>query len=91
MDVAKNDARLTKIESTVSEATVFDSETLMEKKISRHGNEFDIQNFAIFGGPGKTTYTFSVTFRSPPPRPFSMLPAGGEGGSGRNGTEIHWR
>ncbi len=30
-------------------------------------------------GPGETTYTFSVTFRFPL-RPFSMVPAGREGG-----------
>ncbi len=40
-------------------------------------------------GPGKTTYTFSVTFRFPL-RPFSMLPAGGggwvrQGGGGSGG------
>jgi hypothetical protein len=29
-------------------------------------------------GPGKTTYTFSLTFRFLP-RPFSVLPAGGGG------------
>ncbi len=34
--------------------------------------------YTFFVGPGKTTYTFSVTFRFPL-RPFSMLPAGGGG------------
>ncbi len=37
-------------------------------------------------GPGKTTYTFSVTlcFQL---RPFSVLPAGGGGGGGQTETE----
>ncbi len=40
-------------------------------------------------GPGKTTYSFSVTFRFPL-RPFSVLPAGGGGwvrqGGGGSGS-----
>jgi hypothetical protein len=38
-------------------------------------------------GAGKTMLTFSVTFRFPlPPRPFSVVPAGGEG-MGQAATE----
>jgi hypothetical protein len=40
----------------------------------------------LFWGPGKTTYTFSVTFRFLL-RPFSVLPAGGGGGGGQAETE----
>ncbi len=45
------------------------------------------------GGPGKTTYTFSVMFRFLlPPRLFSMLPAAGEGvGQVARKRKVHWR
>jgi hypothetical protein len=43
-------------------------------------------------GEGKTTYTFSVSMNVLSANiPFCMVPAGGEGGSGRKGTEIRWR
>jgi len=37
-------------------------------------------------------YTFSVSVNILSANiPFCVVPAGGEGGSGGNGTEIHWR
>jgi hypothetical protein len=42
-------------------------------------------------GEGKTTYTFSDSVNVLSANIlFCVVPAGGEGGSGRNGTEIHW-
>ncbi len=43
-------------------------------------------------GEGKTTYTFSISVNVLSTNIlFSMVLAGGEGGSGRNGMEIRWR
>jgi hypothetical protein len=42
-------------------------------------------------GEGKTMYTFSVSMNVLSANIlFSVVPAGGEGGSGGNGTEIRW-
>jgi len=49
-----------------------------------------ISNYNL--GEGKTTYTFSVSvYILSTNILFCVVPAGGEGGSGRNGTEICWR
>jgi hypothetical protein len=50
----------------------------LSHKVFSNSTFLSWQNFVSFWGPGKTTYTFSVTFRFLL-RLFSVLPAGGGG------------